>query len=449
MPWDAEAVAQAVEAVGKSPAGLRFTGVSTDTRQIKDGELFVALRGDRFDAHDFLAQARAAGATGAVVRRGTPRVDGLAMFEVADTLVALGRLARARRRLFPPGTPVIAITGSSGKTSTKEMIRVALAAKYRTHATAANLNNLIGVPLTILSAPADTGALVVEAGASLPGEIPRLREIIEPTIAVITNVGYAHVEGFGSLAGVLQEKVALAVGAAAAIVGTDPPALAVAARRHARTVVAGRHLPAEVRPDMAELDEGGHPHLRWRGSEVTIPVVGFHQIDNAMIALAAAATAGVEPDRCVPALAGVQLPAGRGALVAVGGLTVIDDSYNSNPASLKAAVEFAHWWAGRHRRPLAIVVGSMLELGPESDKLHAAAAREIAGLEPRPALVAAVGAFAPAFEAERQRLGDRLITAPDAGALGPRLKLALTGGEIVLIKASRGVALEQVLSYLR
>ena len=290
----------------------------------------------------------------------------------------------------------------------------------------------------------------MEAGASLPGEIPRLREIIEPSIAVITNVGYAHVEGFGSLEGVLREKVALAEGAALAVVGTDPAALAEAARLRARTVVAGRHPPAEIRPDAAALDDAGRPHIRWRGSEVTIPVVGFHQIDNAMIALAAATAAGVEPDRCVPALAGVQLPAGRGAMTTVGGVTVIDDSYNANPASLRAAVEFAHWWAGRHGRPLALVLGSMLELGPESDKLHAAAAREIAGLDPRPALIAAVGAFAPAFESLRPRLGAaRLVTAPDAARLGPQLKQALSGDEVVLLKASRGVALEQVLSYLR
>jgi len=137
--------------------------------------LFVALKGERFDAHDFLAQAKAAGAAGAVVRRGTPAVAGLPLFEVVDTLAALGLLARARRRLLPAGTPVVAITGSSGKTSANEMIRSALAAKGRVHATAGNLNNLVGVPLTILAAPEDTKALVVEAGASAPGEIATLR----------------------------------------------------------------------------------------------------------------------------------------------------------------------------------------------------------------------------------------------------------------------------------
>src|SRR2546425_12641038 len=143
--------------------------VSTDTRQIGAGDLFVALKGDRFDAHDFLADARAKGAAAAVVRRGTPRVDGLPVFEVADTLGALGLLARARRRALPPASPVVAITGSSGQTGTQEMIRAVLAVRYRVHATSGNLNNLVGVPLTILGAPDDTEALVVEAGGGGAG----------------------------------------------------------------------------------------------------------------------------------------------------------------------------------------------------------------------------------------------------------------------------------------
>src|SRR5690242_12742816 len=255
--WESAGVAAALGVPG--PRGLHFTGVGTDTRHLTPGTLFVALKGDRFDAHAFLEQARANGAAAAVVRRGTPAIAGLAFFEVEDTLTALGLLARARRRRLPPGSPVVAITGSSGKTSTKEMIRAVLATTYRVHATGGNLNNLVGVPLTILAAPADAEALVIEAGASIPGEIPRLRAVIEPTIAVISNVGYAHVEGFGSLAGVMEEKLALVDGARVAVVGTDPPQLALEARRRARTVVAGTGREADVRPDAAELDDGGHP----------------------------------------------------------------------------------------------------------------------------------------------------------------------------------------------
>ncbi|PYO75632.1 MAG: hypothetical protein DMD67_10955 [Gemmatimonadetes bacterium] len=305
------------------------------------------------------------------------------------------------------------------------MIRAVLETAYRVHATGGNLNNLVGVPLTILGTPDDAEALVVEAGASVPGEIPRLRDVIEPTIAVITNVGYAHVEGFGSLAGVMQEKLALAEGARIAVVGTEPPELAVEARRRAPTVVAGTGAAAQVRPDAAELDDGGHPRITWRGHTVTLPVIGFHQIENAMLALAVGRETGADPARSVAALANVRLPAGRGAVLTLSenGLTVIDDTYNANPGSLHWAVQLA-----------------------QCAKLHAAAAAEIAAL--RPALVAAVGEFVAAFEPHRAALGERLITAPSVEALGPRLKAALRGNEIVLLKASRGVALERVLRYL-
>ena len=444
--WTSDEVAAALGVA--SPATLEFPSVSTDTRHLTPGSLFVALKGENFDAHDFLAKAKEQGATAAVVRRGTAPVPGLAFFEVDDTLEALGLLARARRRMFPEGTPVVAITGSSGKTSTKEMIRAALGARYRVHATSKNLNNRIGVPLTILSAPDDTEALVVEAGASLPGEIATLRDIIEPTIAVITNIGYAHVEGFGSLEGVMAEKLSLLDRAPVAILGSGPDAMWAEARR--RTQVIPAALPGKSGDDSLldrYLDEEGHPRLRLdSGETITLPALGIHQLENAQIALAVAQRAGVDHDAAVRALAGVLLPAGRGDVREIGSLLVIDDSYNANPASMRRAVQTAAWLARRQRRPLVVVVGTMLELGPESARLHAEAARDIA--ERKPALVAAVGTFARAFESLREDLGGRLITAADANALGPRLKSALRGNELVLLKASRGVALEQVLRYI-
>lgn len=441
--WTSARVAAALGA--DDPGGLAFTRISTDTRELRGGELFVALKGERFDAHAFLAEARARGATAAVVARGTPAAPDLPRFEVPDTLAALGRLARTRRRALPANAPVIGITGSSGKTSTKELLRAALAPRFIVHATSGNLNNLIGVPLTILAAPDAAGALVVEVGASIPGEVAALRDILEPTIAVVTNVGYAHVEGFGSLAAVLREKVSLCEGAPLAVVGTDPAELAAEARRRAPTLVAGRSAPADVRPDSADLDDGGRPRIRWAGAGVTLPVLGLHQVENAMIALATAREAGVEPARAVPALAAARLPPGRGALVEVGGLTVLDDTYNANPGSLRAALELVRWLADRRRRPLVVVVGTMLELGAESDKLHAAAAREIAAA--KPAVVGAVGAFVAAF-AGLGATAPRLLTASDAEELGPKLRAALKGNEVVLLKASRGVALERVLRHL-
>lgn len=444
--WTSDEVAAALGV--PSPGKLRFDAISTDTRHLIPGALFVALKGENFDAHNFLAQAREQGASAAVVRRGTPPVAGLLFFEVDDTLEALGLIARARRRLFPEGTPVVAITGSSGKTSTKEMIRAALGARYRVHATSKNLNNRVGVPLTILGAPDDTEALVVEAGASVPGEIAKLRDIIEPTIAVITNIGYAHVEGFGSLEGVMAEKLSLLDGAPVAVLGTGPEAMWPEARR--RTQVIPAALPGKSADDALldrHLDKDGHPRLTLdSGEKVTLPALGIHQLENAQIALAVAQRAGVDHDAAVRALAGVQLPEGRGEVRAIDGLVVIDDTYNANPMSMGRAVQAAAWLARRQRRPLVVVVGTMLELGPESARLHAEAAREIA--KRKPALVAAVGSFARAFESLREELGGRLITAADANALGPKLRSALRGNELLLLKASRGVALEQVLRHL-
>ena len=445
--WTSEAVARALGV--PAPAELTFSGISTDTRHPVPGTLFVALKGERFDAHDFLAQAKAAGAAAAVVRRGTPPVAGLPTFEVADTLAALGLLARARRRLLPANAPVVAITGSSGKTSAKEMIRSALAARWgeRVHATTGNLNNLVGVPLTILAAPEDTEALVVEAGASVPGEIAALRDIIEPTIAVVTNAGFAHLQGFGTVERLLQEKASLLDGAPVAVVGNAPGLVAEARRRARKVVIVARDEFGEVHPEKVDVDGAGQPILHWMGASVTLPVLGLHHVDNAMIALAVAREAGVEPKAALAGLAGVKIPAGRGSLVSRGNLTIIDDSYNANPDSVLAALETALTYAARRRRPLAVVLGSMLELGAESARLHAFVADELMSFLPAPEVVAAVGEFVPGFEKHRRALGDRLITAPDAETVGPLLKAALRGNEIVLLKASRGVALERVLRH--
>ena len=447
--WTSARVAEAVGS--RDPGGVTFTAVSTDTRSLQPGDLFVALKGERFDAHDYLDRARQAGAAGVVVRRGAHVPAGLATFEVADTLSALGALARARRRGLPAGTPVVAITGSSGKTSTKEMIRAALGARFRVHATSGNLNNLVGVPLTLLAASDGVEAVVVEAGASLPGEIPKLRAVIEPTIAVVTNVGTAHLEGFGTQERLLAEKVSLLDGCPVAVTGAGAALVSAARGRAGRLVVAGREPGAagvDVRPDAVTLDSNGRPVVTWQGHSVTLPVFGLHQVENAMIALGVALAASVEPAAALRALAGVRVPAGRGALIESGALLVLDDTYNANPDSMLAAFEAAGSLAAQRGRPLAVVIGSMLELGAESARLHAAVADALLERSPRPAVVAAVGDFVPAFERHRAALGEHLLTAPDAAELGPRLRAALRGDEVVLVKASRGVALERVLPHL-
>jgi UDP-N-acetylmuramoyl-tripeptide--D-alanyl-D-alanine ligase len=377
-----------------------------------------------------------------VVRAGTRALKGLTFFEVPDTLRALGRLARARREEITG--PVVAITGTNGKTSTRQLIAAVLRTAFKVHATRGNLNNLVGVPLTILGAPDDTQALVVEAGASVPGEIARLAEIIRPTLAVITNVAAGHLEGFGSTGAVLEEKVALLKGVPVAVVGPEPPELAERARSLAgRVVTAGVRASAEVRPQRWSLDASGRATIELQGRSVRLPLIGAHQAGNAMLALAVAAELKLDVATAAEALERVELPSGRGQVLHHGELTVINDAYNANPGSLLAALDTVR--VMRARRPLVIVVGSMLELGRETRAQHERMADAIEAVQPD--LIAAVGEFAEVFDGRHDRLKDRLITAPDPEELGRRLAARIRGNELVLVKASRGVRLENAIPH--
>jgi UDP-N-acetylmuramoyl-tripeptide--D-alanyl-D-alanine ligase len=442
-PWSEAAVRDAL-GLGPEPAltghhsPLTFSEISTDTRTLRAGALFVALRGERFDGHDHLAAAAGAGAAAAVVRRGTPEVEGLPLIEVDDTLEAYGDLAHARRGRI--SGPVLAVTGTNGKTSTKEMLAAVLRTRFRTYATRANLNNLVGVPLTILEAPADTEALVVEAGANSPGEIPRYREIIDPTITVVTNVGEGHVEGFGSVEGVMREKLALVRGVPLAVVGTPPSDLADRAGQLAQRVVGDRDRPSAT----VSLNGGGRATVSVSGRRFTIPYPGRHLAANALLAWSVARELELDLDACARALGSLVLPGGRSELRQEGGLTILNDCYNANPPSFLAAIGTAQ--AIRRGRRLVFVAGTMRELGPESAALHARIADALVALNPD--ILAVVGEFVPALEPYSARLGSRLITAPDAEAVGPLVAAQLEGDEVIVLKASRGVALERILPHL-
>ena len=444
MIWTGESVAAVLNT--DSDSDRSFSEVSTDTRTLKREALFVALTGEHFDGHDFLEAAREAGATGAVVRRGSPHLDGMEQFEVDDPLVALGLLARARRREVPG--PVIAVTGTNGKTATKEMLAKALGTRWKVHSTLANLNNLIGVPRTILTAPDDTEALVLEAGANAVGEIERLRDIIEPTVAVVTNVSAGHLAGFGSLEAVLAEKVSLVRDAPVAVVGTRPEELFEEAGRSAHRVIsAGTGGRAEVTPDEWTVGEDGRGTLTFRGRRVELPLVGRHQVENATIALAVAVELDLDLTRVARALEEVSLPAGRCEVVRRdgngSGLVILNDSYNANPESMRASLETAADM--RAGRPFVAVVGSMLELGEHSSQLHLESAEAI--LRQNPKLIGATGDFIDAFETLGVP-GDRLVTSRDVEELGSVLRGRLAGNEFVLVKASRGVGLERVIPLL-
>jgi len=344
--WTESAVREALELPGGGN-GRIFSTISTDTRSIVPGALFVALSGERFDAHAFLPAAKASGAAAAIVRRGTPAVPGLDLLEVDDPLRAFGRLARARRRRI--AGPVVAITGTNGKTSTKEMLAAVLGTRYVTYATRANLNNLVGVPLTILEAPEATEALVVEAGANLPGEIARYREIVEPRITVVTNAVAGHLEGFRSVGGVLEEKLSLTQDVDFAIVGTEPAELAAGARKRARRVRTAALTGADLVPDRVELGAEARPVVAIGGVTFTLAARGLHQADNAVRVWAVVEELELDRAASARALEGFRLPGGRGELLETNGLTILNDCYNANPQSFRSVIATARALRGSRR----------------------------------------------------------------------------------------------------
>jgi UDP-N-acetylmuramoyl-tripeptide--D-alanyl-D-alanine ligase len=441
MRWPAARVASVLGIRG--PSEGVFGSISTDSRSLESGALFVALEGERYDGHRFLESARNAGASAAVVRRGTPSIDGLDLYEVEDTLVALGLLARERRRDIQG--PVVALTGTNGKTSTKEMLYRAVATRWTVHATRENLNNLVGVPTTILEAPVGCEALVVEAGANLPGEIARLRDVIEPTLGLVTNVGAGHLEGFGSLEGVLQEKASLLKGVPAAVVGTQPPELSRRARGLAdRVVTAGLTDDAHVRPVNWGLSPGGTGWFVYDGCRVDLPLLGRHQVENAILAVAVSLELDLDIAEVGVALESVRLPSGRCEAIASGEHMLLQDTYNANPDSLLALLDTAA--AIRGGRRMVVVLGTMLELGPESEALHSRMADAVMASNPH--VVAVMGEFIHAFRPYADHLGDRLVTAPDSDALGRAVAALLEGDEIILIKGSHGVHMERALPHI-
>jgi len=437
-PWTPALLREAL-GLSLTPVSGPWAAISTDTRSIEPGALFVALVGERFDGHDYLAGARDQGATAAVVRRGTAPVAGLELLEVDDTLRAYGDIARARRRLLKG--PVVCVTGNNGKTTVKEMVAAVLRTRFRVHATRANNNNLVGVPLTIIEAPWDVEALVIEGGGNVPGELPRYREIVEPTITVATNATEGHLEGYGSLASIVTDTVAVTAGVGLAIVGMEPPSLAEGARRVARQVITVGWSGADRTPVVLGTDALARPRVRIGGQDVQLPLPGPHQALNAEFAWAVAQSTGVSPEAAATALSSVTVPGGRSELSQAGALTILNDCYNANPHSFSASIATAGEL--RRGRRLVFVAGTMRELGAEAERLHREVAERIVALDPE--LIAAVGEFVPAFAPWAGTLGDRLITAVDAPAMGPLLASRLRGDEVLVLKGSRGAALERIL----
>ena len=443
--WTLDRIADALaeHAVGKLPRGTAATtGITTDTRKIAKGNVFVALRGERFDGHDYLSDAVRDGASAVIVSK-APKLNalGVPVFEVRDTLVALGALGRYWRRAW--GKPVIGVAGSNGKTSTKDLLRAVLSQSYVVHATTGNLNNRIGVPISLLSMPAEAELAVIELGTSLPGEVAILRDIAEPNIALVTSIAEEHLEGLGDLAGVLREEAAVYEGVEVGIAPSGQPEIAAAARGKAgRVVVAGLEQSADLAPQRWEIGADGLGVIEIEGVTVKPPIRGVHNLRNAMLALAVGRECGVGYDAAAQGIANMPQPKMRSAWEQVGDVTLINDAYNANPGSTRAAIELLKaTGSGRQR---VIVLGTMRELGAASQQCHADIA-ELA-LASGADIVAGIGEFVPALE--KRDGGERVITAHDVDELWPALQARLQRNAIVLLKASRGVQLERLVPHL-
>lgn len=443
--WTLDRIATALQphARGSLPRGpASVSGITTDTRKIGKGDVFVALKGERFDGHDYLGDAVRDGASALVVSR-APRLNsiGVPIYEVRDTLVALGALAQYWRRAW--GKTIIGVAGSNGKTSTKDLIRAALTRSYSVHATTGNLNNRIGVPLSLLSLQPEAAIAVIELGTSLPGEVAILRDIAEPDIALVTSIAEEHLEGLGDLAGVLREEAAAYDGVDVGIAPSAQPEIAEAARGKARRVtVAGLEPNADLKPDRWEIGADGLGAIEIAGVTIRPPVRGVHNLRNAMLALAVARECGVSYEDAAAGIAAMPQPKMRVAWEQVGNVTLINDAYNANPGSTRAAIELLQGTGSGRQR--VIVLGTMRELGAASEQCHA----DIAGLALASGadIVAGIGEFAPALEKQNER--ERVITAPDVEDLWPQLKTRLRRDAIILLKASRGVQLERLVPHL-
>ena len=421
--------------------------ICTDSRTLSAGELFVPLVGERFDGHAFLPQAAAVGAQAAVVQRDRRAEvpEGLLHWLVDDTLEAYQQLALLHRQALR--CPVVAVTGSAGKTTTRELIRAALQPLGPVQASRGNENNDIGVPLTLLQASDDDRAVVVEMGMRGLGEIERLSRAAAPDVAVVTNIGTAHIGRLGSREAIAQAKLEITAALredALLVVPAGDPLLEAALAR----VWSGR--VARV----ALADEQGAGQADWTGevdlaaglmtvggARFRLPLDGRHNARNLLLALAVAEELGV-PSSALREL-DVAVPGGRNRRLQLGGLTLLDETYNASPEAVLAALDLL---AGQPGRRFA-VLGTMLELGEQSVALHRQVAERASALELDGLVIVASGPEADAMAKAAAALPRLAVVARPEDA-APALQQWLSAGDVLLLKASRGVALERLIPLL-
>lgn len=444
----AEFIGADLPARASFPAEEVAQGYSIDSRTIAARQLFFAVKGERFDGHDFVGDALGRGAVAAVVRRDQAARYGSEprLLAVDDTLAALQTLATAVRKFW--GKPLVGITGSAGKTTTKEAIAHVLASRVRVLKSEGNFNNHFGLPLMLLKLEPEHDVAVVEMGMSHAGEIRALAKIAQPELGVVTNVAPVHLEFFDSLAGIARAKYelveSLPASGTAVLNGDDEYVSQFGRGFKGKVILYGANPTADVRAenirscgaDGSEFDvvvDGEREAAR-------LALVGDHNVLNALAAVSVALTQGLTLSDAVSALATLTPAEKRGEVLQVGNITVINDCYNSNPKALAAMVDaLAAMKAGRR----IVVAGEMLELGPAGEDLHRSAGQHIAGKK-IDVLIGVRGLAKAMVEAARERrTRAEFVETPEEA--GEWLARETRAGDVVLLKASRGVKLEKAL----
>ena len=459
--WTVQAMAAAMGAVPAGPLPLSVPGISIDTRTVATGEAFFAIKGDNRDGHEFVEAALAAGAGLAVVaadrRDRFPAVAPLLV--VADVLDGLRDLARAARARTQ--AKIVAVTGSVGKTSTKEALRLALGADGETHASVASYNNHWGVPLSLARCPDTARYAVFEIGMNHAGEIEPLTRLVRPQVAIVTTVEPVHLEFFRSVEAIADAKAEIFLGlepGGAAVINRDNPQFARLERAAqdasvARIVAFGEHARADARLIRCALQsEGSTVEARILGTEVTykLGAPGRHLVLNSLAVLAASALAGADLALAALALAKLQPASGRGARISLempgGTALLIDESYNANPASMRAALALlGHSQVGPRGRRIAIL-GDMLELGPRGRDLHRELAEAVLANE-----VDLVFCCGPLMRGLWEALpsGRQGSYAEASTALEPQVLAAIQPGDAVMVKGSLGSRMAPIVKALQ
>jgi len=422
------------------------TGYSIDSRSLQPGELFFAVKGEKMDGHDFVAQAIEKGAVAAVVSREKQLPEGLPLIAVDDTLVALQTLAMCVRRLW--GKPLVGVTGSAGKTTTREAIAHVLATRLKVHKSEGNFNNHFGLPLMLLKVQPEHDIAVLEMGMSHAGEITALAKIAQPEVGVVTNVAPVHLEFFDSIAGIARAKYELIESLPAtgtAVLNADDDYVSQFGRDFRGKVVKyGLSPTAAIRAENIESrGEQGSAFDIVAGDQrerATLPLVGSHNVLNGLAAVAVALDRGFTLSEAVAALSSLSPADKRGQVVRLGNITVINDCYNSNPKALAAMVDALATVPAKRR---IVVAGEMLELGPAGAEMHRDCGRHIAarGIN----LLIGVRGLAEQMVEGAAAAGTKAEFVASADAAGEWLAKNTRDGDVVLLKASRGVKLEKAL----